>query len=43
MKSALAFAGPHRHPGGWSQGDTAVLRPTLGAPSISYPSRPRAR
>jgi hypothetical protein len=41
MKSALAFAGPHRHPGGWSQGGTTVLRPALVAPSISYTRRPR--
>ena len=36
MKSALVFAGPHRPPGGWSQGGTTVLMPTLVAPSVSY-------
>jgi hypothetical protein len=43
MLSALVFAGPHRPPGGWRQGGTAVLMPPLVAPSVSYTRRPRVR
>ena len=43
MQSALAFAGPHRHPGRWSQCGTTVLMSTLIAPSVSSTRHPRAR